>query len=102
MVATYQVNQQRTSNVSVMQALQLLKFVKGVTKVYFGKAIPPHAKPLWKWLIQINEGGTPINFTIGRYQEDYLEKNPHVPKVFMYLYFLGYSWHSNNKWQKKA
>ncbi len=82
---------------SLLQAIQLLKFVKGITRVYTKWNMPDHAKPLWKWLIQCNEGGTPFNCTLGRYNPDYLKMYPHVPKIFFYVYFLGWSWNTNNK-----
>lgn len=76
---------------SFMQALQLLKFVKGVTKVYAGKSLGPQSKPVWRWLIQVNEGGTPINFTIGHYTQQY-QKAWNRPKLFFYVCILGKRW----------
>jgi len=81
-----------------MSMLQLKHlFYKGVSAWYTQKNMGAHSKPVWRWLIQCNEGGTPFNFTIGRYQPEYMKKWPLSPEVFFYVYFFGYKWYTKNK-----
>lgn len=79
---------------SVMQALQLLKFVKGITKIWTRNQLDTTYETRWKWLIQVNEGGKPLNFTIGQYQPRYKELEGHGSKFFFHIYFLGYRWYT--------
>lgn len=73
---------------SALQALKLLKFVKGVTHLYTPwNPIRPDSR--WQWLLQINEAGLPFNMTIGIYKKKYRNT---WGVAFFYVYFLGWRW----------
>lgn len=76
---------------SVMQALQLLKYFKGVTKIR--TPWNPSRNGYFSWLIMINEGGAPVNLTIGVYNKKHQEK---LGKWFICFYAFG------KRWIKKA
>lgn len=77
-----------------MSMLQLKTlWCKGVSGWHTQRNMGEHSKPVWKWLIQFNEGGAPFNFTIGRYQPKY-RKQWKTPKVFCYVYFFGNRWYT--------
>lgn len=72
---------------SVMQAIKLLRFVKGVT--VFHTPWNPTENGYYRWLLSINESGCPVNLTIGIYNKEHREK---LGKGYIYLYILGKRW----------
>lgn len=78
---------------SVMQLKHL--FCNGVWGVY-----GPNHKPAnvcWKWLVMLNEGGGPVNLTIGWYRKDYQAKWKIKHRMWFYVYAFGYKWHIDRK-----
>jgi hypothetical protein len=53
-----------------------------------------HSKKVWKWLVQMNEGGAPFNCNIGLYTKEEMERWPCKNRLFVYVYLFGYRWYT--------
>lgn len=77
---------------SVMQLKNL--FCNGVWGIHHQGNMGESAKKHWTWVIQANEGGGPVNFTLGLYTKEDVEKHPTKGRLYFYVYAFGYRWYT--------
>jgi len=69
-------------------------FCMGSWGLHTQKSMGEHSKKVWKWLVQMNEGGAPFNCNIGLYTKEEMERWPCKNRLFVYVYLFGYRWYT--------